>query len=133
MQASDEAMDVDLDEDQVEVMTSRVQNMDLEPKRPSYAEITARMTAAPSSGTAEAPKQKPWQLRPIVVKAVTQKDRPRPAAPIIDPFDDNEDDGLDDLIFNLLVDKASVSLTRSRGPNLTPKQQEIKAIRIKTK
>ena len=134
METSPEVMDIAEDE-QVEEVANGLGHLDLEGhKRPSYAEIAARITETPdASGHAEAPKQKPWKMCPIVVKAVTQKDRPRSEPLTINPFDDFEEDGMDDLIFKDLANKASVSLTRSRGPNLTPKQQEIKQIRINAK
>ena len=103
--------------------------------KPSYAAIArknATLSIAPINDVVY--KQRPWTMRPIVIKPVTQKERVRPETSVVDPFDNAEEDGLNDMIFNLLDNKASVNLTRSRAcDNLTPKQMEIKAIRIASK
>ena len=110
--------------------------MTLDKKPFSYKDMLMRNKRPEEMGPAtEKPEtmyhQLPFKRARLVVKEVMRERGP--AANEIDVYDGAEEDGMSDLLYRHIDSKMSQVLVRSRGPNLTQKQAEVKAKRIANK
>jgi hypothetical protein len=119
-----------------EMVISELASMTLDKKPFSYKDMLMRNKRPEEMGPATEKletmyHQLPFKRARLVVKEVMRERGP--AANEIDVYDGAEEDGMSDLLYRHIDSKMSQVLVRSRGPNLTQKQAEVKAKRIANK